>query len=338
MKPSSLAIDADPRTTSLLSKPRLSKEEMHRLCQRSNVRSAYTVGWTVGGIVALFVLVNTWPNIWTFGFAFLVMGGFQHALTIIQHEASHYLLFTNRRFNEIVLALVAWSVGFTRSYRAIHLKHYQQLGYADDPDAHNYEHYPSGIGHFASDFVTTFFGVAALFQFLKQTFQSIGNAEVSAASEADSIDPKSKNRAEEGFDKEVVGVAMMQLAILTVLWSQGVWYQYFVLWLIPLVTITKTLVHIRNIVEHTLIVDIGDPEFSRYRTIGCNFVEQFFFAPMWFNYHAEHHLFPGIPYHRLPAAHRVLSQQEEYQRIVDVEQGYVRFLVNRVIKRPPAVV
>jgi len=32
-------------------------------------------------------------------------------------------------------------------------------------------------------------------------------------------------------------------------------------------------------------------------------------APVGLRYHATHHLFPGIPYHNLPAAHRRLMEQ-----------------------------
>ena len=81
-----------------------------------------------------------------------------------------------------------------------------------------------------------------------------------------------------------------------------------------------------------VICDVGDPELSRYRTVLCNPAEGFFFAPMNFNYHAEHHLYTGIPYHQLPRCHALLSEHPRYPEVVEVERGYLSFLFNKLQK------
>ena len=108
------------------------------------------------------------------------------------------------------------------------------------------------------------------------------------------------------------------------------WEYYLLLWVLPLVTVAKTLTHFRNVVEHAQLRDVGDPELSRYRTVLCNPAEGFFFAPMNFNYHAEHHLYTGIPYHRLPRCHALLREHPRYLEVVEVEKGYLSFLFNKL--------
>jgi fatty acid desaturase len=64
-------------------------------------------------------------------------------------------------------------------------------------------------------------------------------------------------------------------------------------------------------------------------------LEAFFFAPLHFNFHAEHHLYPGIPFDKLPEAHRLLAGQQGYREAISIERGYLRFLLRHGIRRAP---
>ena len=126
---------------------------------------------------------------------------------------------------------------------------------------------------------------------------------------------------------------MAQGGLLGLFWLVASWEFYFVLWVLPLLTIAKTLTHFRYTVEHAQLQDVGDPELSRYRTVLCNPMEAIFFAPMNFNYHAEHHFYMGIPYHKLPRCHELLASQPEYRAIVDVQKGYLHFLFRQLCRK-----
>lgn len=293
-------------------RPHLSPEELSIFSKRKNLRPAVVFFAVVLGIVLSFMIAILVPNIPVLIFVFVIIAGLQHHFFIIQHEAIHYLLFTNKKWNEWIGRLSGYLIFFTMSYRHIHLKHHQQLGYDDDPDAHNYIHYPCNLRYFIIDVIKNITGISAVVQFLRQTTSS---------------PPQQKMW---NVDRELLGVLVVQGILFGVLLLVGFWHYYFLLWIIPLLTLAKTLGHFRNVVEHVQLRDVGDRELSRYRTILSSPLEKFFFAPLNFNYHAEHHFYIGIPYYHLPAVQRILSRQEAYQKVVEVERGYLSFLFRKV--------
>jgi fatty acid desaturase len=77
--------------------------------------------------------LSVWWNIPVTLLAITIMGGLQHRLTTLAHEASHYMLFKNRLLNEFVSD---WFCMFpmlstTHQYRLQHLAHHQ---FPNDPD------------------------------------------------------------------------------------------------------------------------------------------------------------------------------------------------------------
>ncbi len=71
--------------------------------------------------------------------------------------------------------------------------------------------------------------------------------------------------------------------------------------------------------EHTGLPADGS-QFHRTRTIRSNAVVRWL---MWnMPYHAEHHAYPGVPFHAVPALHRVLAPELEH-----VATGYLAFHV-----------
>jgi fatty acid desaturase len=295
-----------------LPRPKLSRPQLAELRLRGNCRPALYMVAVFTAIVATVMLAARWPHPALLVPCLLVIGALQHHLSIIQHEAVHYLLFTNRRLNDLAGGLAAYPIFFTMGYRHTHWKHHRSLGHDDDPDLCNYVDYPNDIRYLIFDIIWNVTGAAAAHQFIKQALAGR---------------PRPTGR----FDRELVGVAMVQATLLGVFWVGGVWELYFLLWILPLVTIAKSLTHFRNVVEHAQLRDLGDPELSRCRTVLCNPIEGFFFAPMNFNYHAEHHFYMGIPYHQLPRCHELLAATPEYLRVVEIEHGYLGFLFGKLV-------
>jgi fatty acid desaturase len=130
---------------------------------------------------------------------------------------------------------------------------------------------------------------------------------------------------------QMLGIVVTQVLFLALFSAAGHPLLYFVLWLGPLLVVAKTLAHFRGVVEHT-VTSRPDGAPTRFRTILCGPIEGFFFAPMNFNYHAEHHFYPAIPYHRLADAHRLLSQDQRYRDAVTVHRGYLAFLTRAAIR------
>ncbi len=292
----------------------LTKETLQPfLVRRDAIAALYCMG-VAAGMVLTFALLARYGNPWTFALAFVVIGAFQHHLSIIQHEAVHYSLFRRRWLNEFVGRLLgAYPVGFTMAYRRTHLAHHRRLGSQDDPDLHNFEGFPSGPWPFFCNLIKNMTGLAAIRQFVGMMLERAGQRSHS----------RKKRRA---AAIELACLVVTQVAIISIFIASGHATWYLTLWLLPLVTVGKTLANLRNLAEHvdTSLLNSAVP---RWRTIYCNPIEAFFFAPANFNYHAEHHLYPTVPFYHLPALHRELMKNDTYKAQIDIRRGFLRFLL-----------
>jgi len=304
--------DTPPRVP----RPTLSREDLMRLRVRDPLQTIVYLACVAAGIVLAVGLAVWIPGPLTLVAAFVLIGGLQHHLSIVHHEAVHHLLFAGHRWNEVIGCLAAYPVGFTMAYRRQHFDHHNLLGTDRDPDLLDYRAYPARLSVLLLAIAKDLTGVSAATQFMRQSRQSPTTHASSS--------PKSR--------RDLVGLVAAQLAVLGAFSASGYPTLYVTLWLLPLVTLAKTLTHLRNIARHAQIRDVGDPELSRYRTTRVGPIERFLFAPMNFNYHAEHHLYPMIPWHNLPEAHRLLSSQPAYADVVGVEQGVLRFILRKVVQ------
>ena len=85
-------------------------------------------------------------------------------------------------------------------------------------------------------------------------------------------------------------------------------------WLIPRLVSVPLMPWLR-MAEHTGCAEGSDIR-TNTRTTKANPLLRFFFWNM--PYHAEHHLCPSVPFHRLPALHRAVGDQ-----LHEIAQGYV---------------
>jgi fatty acid desaturase len=101
-----------------------------------------------------------------------------------------------------------------------------------------------------------------------------------------------------GLVAEVVATAIAATLCLTLLPSAWLFHG----WLLPMVLI-NTMVNIRGMSQHTLLPHSNDKVLGT-RTILTTPLVRFFMCNE--NYHLEHHLYPGVPWHHLPHVHAVL--------------------------------
>ena len=303
-------------------RPRLAMEEFQNFSKGSDVRSVFVILLTYGAIIALLTFVTLWPRWWFLTLAFVIVAGLQHGISILQHEAVHFLLFRNKKFNDAVGNIIlSYPIGFTMHYRNIHLAHHGHLGEDNDPDLVNYESFPNTLSFFLTIFLRNITGVSAL----RQSLEMLGVRPPS--------DPHMQAAKLPRVSRwHIVGLALTQLLIFGLFASFSHWWFYLVLWIAPLLTLTKTFTNMRNAVEHTSIVPDPHAPFARYRTILATPLEKFFLAPFNFNYHSEHHLYPGIPYYKLPKVHQRMAEQPSYKKYVHVIPGYMHFVRKYMVK------
>ena len=298
-----------PRTSEYLT-----PAEIRRLRGRSNTMGALLVlhAWgTVAGAMALFAW---WPNPLTFVAAVMLIGTRQLGLAILMHDAAHGLLFANRRLNDWAGQwLCAWPV-FTdlRRYRPYHLTHHRNTQQPNDPDLGLSAPFPITRASLRRKIVRDLTGRTALQRRGEQFGRAMGPADLPRTARLANL-----WRAEKG-------AFLANAALFSICAAAGAWYLYPLLWLLPLATWYQLVSRIRNIAEHAVVPDNGDP-LRNTRTTLAGLLERAFIAPYWVNYHLEHHLFIFVPCWRLPEAHRRMLEKG-YGGRMELRRGYAAVL------------
>jgi fatty acid desaturase len=111
---------------------------------------------------------------------------------------------------------------------------------------------------------------------------------------------------------------------LAVVAKTGAWVEVLAYWIVPMLTALKAFVRWREIAEHYGVA--GTHALNRTRTTLASWIERMTIAPRNINFHIEHHLFPGVPWHSLPALHEALMRLPGYAGRAHVTKGYVAAL------------
>ena len=122
---------------------------------------------------------------------------------------------------------------------------------------------------------------------------------------------------------EVIRSTRLQLAVYGVAIALSLWFQqpwFITFWLLPL-AVGQTILRFILLAEHTGCTKDAN-SLTNTRTTLTWFPIKFL---MWnMPFHAEHHLYPAIPFHALPQAHQNLKEHFDA-----VDNGYIK--VNRDI-------
>ncbi len=300
-------------------------------------------GWVViAGVIA----VASWaahPLGWAA--AIILVGGRQLGLAILMHEAAHGLLHPRRGVNNF---LGQWLTGAAvgsdlLAYRTYHLRHHKYTQQAEDPDLALSAPFPtsssslvrkmlrdlSGITFFkqrSGQFMLAAKGLAAMLR--GDTVQEAardtraGTPFSPAAPAATSLTGSNGGAV---LVARSVGRFLLVQGVLLAL-SLALWgWTPFLLWLAALATTFQLFLRLRNIAEHACTSVGSDDPFSHARTTRAGWIERATVAPYWVNYHAEHHLFMGVPCYRLADVHRVLGERGHHGAMT-IAPGYAAVL------------
>jgi fatty acid desaturase len=304
---------SDPRPTAI----RQMRSQFKELGRLSPARSAFELALTWLQIVAIIAVYAAWPSWWAFCAAFLLVGARQYGLLILLHDASHTLVHPVRRVNDaIALWLIAAPCGSSYfNSRRLHLLHHQNLGKGVvDPDFFYYSSGPPFSKDTRRKFVLHF----ARLLLGQQIFHTLFNA-----------GSESTQKVAAPLRKLIVSllpVATMQLVLLVLFWAAGIWYGYFLLWMLPLVTLAVFFNGVRTFADHAN----PGPDVLEQKALIISYLsnplERFFFAPYHMNFHAEHHYFPFIPHYNLPKARARLQETPEAHSSVQWRGSYVALM------------
>jgi fatty acid desaturase len=264
----------------------LTLPELQHLRRLSALRGVGLVlhAWAV--IAGAMILYAAWPSVLTLGLAVAVIGARQLGLLVLMHDAAHWRLFPHPRVNTWVGQwLCAHPVGSEMAaYRARHHLHHRHTRQPDDPDRALAPAAPRTRTSFWRDVFCDLAGVTAASRLLHGRPWRTGPS---------CLWPRWR------------GPLATNALLFGVLAALGHWWLYLLLWLLPLATWYQLASRIRDIAEHGLVSDDGDP-LRNTRTVAAGLLARIFLAPYWVNYHLEHHLMVFVPCWKLRQAHAVL--------------------------------
>ena len=273
-------------------------------------RSAWRATWPIVADFAVIALAAAaalayWFSLPITVLAVVIIGTRQHALFVIAHDAAHYLLYEDRKVNDLVGRLCATVQGLSMcTYRVIHRLHHNNLYGELDPDTALHGGYPRGKAYLIRKLLKDLSGLTAW----KTYAYFLGGAPALNTKTNVALRPlddtSAKLREEARTDRNVV--VAFHILLLLIFSATGYLVEYLVLWVLPLVTVVQAILRLRAIAEHGATTDFSSPLTAARTNVAPAWLEWLIF-PHHVNYHIEHHLYASVPHYNLPALHREMA-------------------------------
>lgn len=270
---------------------RLPAPVLARVHRRSDARGLLDLLLHWGALVALFAAASALHRWWAYAIAFVLVSGLQNHLIVLAHESWHRKAFASARLNRLV---GAWCYGYPligpyEADRRRHLAHHRRVGRPEDPDYGDYER-------------EAFRSPSRLLRYLAGLALGSKAAERGLHATGLASGEDSKWQVER---REVLRILACQAVLFAGFAWLGRWWEYVLLWALPLATLTSLLVTTRGLLEHVHPDPAAEPA-ERLYDFASPPAERWFIAPLGFHRHALHHAYPGVPHYRLRALGRAL--------------------------------
>ena len=233
-------------------------------------------------------------------FFILISGVAFNWMNVQLHEASHTLLFSSRKINDIFcnIAYGMFSLQDIETYRATHMLHHSDLRTPKDPDLWLYT-----------------IGIGKPYGILRGVFEDLFM--ITAIKRRMQVsrffsDNKIPSPVVPAYVKltKILGQVIITLIYVYFCGAFGV-LMYMLFYLYGLVAIFPLLVRVRTVVQHGYRAEAEniDNESLLFvsRSTTSSFLEFLLFGARM-DYHFEHHLFSNIPYYNLKKMNKVLEQ------------------------------
>jgi fatty acid desaturase len=280
-------------------KPPLTPEEVRRLSRVSPWVSSAAIAFDWAFIAALFAVAIRFPHWWVYLACMALMARVQLALAVLMHDAAHSRLFEDRDWNDRVGQLLCAGPVLLPldTYRDSHLKHHQDPLVPGDPDVILTGGYPVPRRKLVERLVQDMSGLSYL-KFLKFFFY---------------LSKRRRRRLRHAPQQSRLDMRFVQFSLIApnlVIFLgaalAGHPLLYVLLWAVPYMTFLQAYLRIRGLAEHAGYQP-GPDQAKNSRTVVS--WQAFFVAPHNVNYHVEHHLYPSIPFFRLPDAHELFKKR-----------------------------
>lgn len=251
-----------------------------------NVANARTVlGVLIAPILVTWAVVSlaTW---WIVAAAIIAMGMIQTRMYILQHEAAHRLLFSNRLVNDVVgIRLLGWlplGTG-THHYRRGHANHHRDEFGPNEPDFLLYAFYPIS----------------------KTSMRRKLRRDVTGVSGYRTMKPRFAGLWKPKYRELTIRFILGQILVIALFAVFAKWWHYPVLWVLPYFTWYQVQNRLRSIAEHGGMTRSADRRETTHH-VEQHWLPNLFMAPYNVGYHLAHHVDSGVPFRNLPTLHRAL--------------------------------
>jgi fatty acid desaturase len=240
---------------------------------------------------------------------FFLIGISLNRLFFPVHDCIHLSLFPTKKENHICGSILSAYLGTT--FEAIslqHFDHHKNIGLPEDPGAPDYYVSFSSRREYLLFIISPLFGSIFLQKIIDYLMRPSYSIDVST----NIPNPKKKISMLLAFRRYSL-ILVLQLFVCFILTSgfklSELW-RYPLFGVLPAVTVFLFLIRLRMFLEHGSI----DYQVSNYllnknpitRTIYATTAERILMCGSDFNYHHEHHLYPGVPGYQLPRLHNEL--------------------------------
>ncbi len=219
---------------------------------------------------------------------------FAHGVEL-QHQALHGSGFSNTILNRAIGFLLGLPmlVSFS-AYQYSHLLHHDKVGTKDDTEFFEFNTLKDGSGTLSKFY--SFFLFSHYIEFIRRSLKSLFTSTII-------------NGCNKSTNKKIRIEYLTMIVIISTLFSV-VSYEMFLLWLIPLITVTAPIHSLIEFPEHFGCNNNSENIMENTRTIKSS---SFY---IWFtngnNYHVEHHMYPLVRPEKLSVVNRALASEIVY--------------------------
>jgi len=285
---------------------------------RSTLHIALGWAYIVG---AIWLCIRFW-NPWGYLATVLFIGARIHGMMMLMHDGSHYRLFRNRQANDIVgELLLSWPFFISlQRYRAFHFLHHHHLGEERDGNRIVYLTHTMN-GEITADWIFPKTGwrfllfltkrfVAGPFLAAYITWLNLSEAYFVLTGHPTKAWLISRYRKPPSKLYVILQLSFT-VAVAAVLTYWHWWWGFFLFWIVPW-SWHVVLEQIRISSEH-FAIENAHPFYRQTRSIRTSWLEKLLYLPNNGTYHLEHHMYPSVPFYRLPKLHALLMEQPGFR-------------------------
>lgn len=266
--------------------------------------AAIVVEW-VGILAAMALCEAVWHPL-VYACAVVWIGARQHALAVLGHDAAHFRLLPDRRWNDWVANLTTqWPTFLSvEGFRHYHGEHHRFTGTAADGNRTIWKTHTAD-GHLTAEWTYPKTPLALGLTILRRAAFVTGLYWIVRGLVAMVLFRRSW--------VQVIARLTFYGVSVWVLVATGVLQGFLLYWIVPYCTWHMACQYLRLICEHSAVHSTA-PAYTMTRTTLARWWERWLIVPRYIHYHIEHHWYPSVPFYNLPALHAHLLAQPEFRQ------------------------